>query len=150
MAFTWYLGKFLFCSAIIFYGYLIIFTPSIKRDFDSGFRSLEKLHPSLKPLEQLEPHLDYIRVGFGAVNLLAVFMIFSGTRCIPSILTLAFLLFNGVVNNPALVSDGDQKQVVVGRLLKNVAVMGGLLYLIACGGKRCCKGKTAEEKTKEE
>ena len=149
MGFCWHLGKFIFCSAIIFYGYLIIFTPSIKRDFDTGFRALEKLHPSLKPLEQLEVYLDYIRVGFGAVNLLAVFIIFSKTRCIPSILTLAFLLFNAVVNNPALVSNVEQKQVVIGRLLKNVALVGGLLYLIACGGCRC-KGKAVEEKQKEE
>ena len=149
---AFHFGKFIFCSAIIFYGYLIIFTPSIKRDFDTNFRTLEKFHPSLKPLEQLEVHLDYIRVGFGAVNLLAVFMIFSNTACIPSILTLAFLLFNAVVNNPLLVNDGEMKQVVVGRLLKNIALVGGLLYLIAYGRCGKCKSEkvAVEEKEKED
>ena len=138
MGFLFHLGKFILCSALILYGYLIIFDPSIKRDFDTNFKALTTVHPSLEVLKQGLIYLDYIRVGFGAVNLLAVFMIFSSTRCIPTILTLGLLLFSCVVNNPFLVKGNEKlKEDTVARLLKTVAIIGGLLYLTSC--RKCTK-----------
>lgn len=149
MGFFFHLGKFIFCSALILYGYLMIYDPSIKKSFDNNFKSLATLHPSLIPLKEAFPHLDYIRVGFGAINLLAVFMIFSSTRCIPSILTLSLSLFCAVVNNPFLVKNDEKlKEDTVARLLKTIALIGGLLYLVSCGKCNKCESFKTSEKGK--
>lgn len=149
MGFFFHLGKFIFCSALIFYGYLIIFDPSIKKSFDANFKSLASLHESLNVLTHAFQSLDYIRVGFGAVNLLAVFMIFSSTRCIPSILTLSLTLFCAIVNNPFLVKNDDKlKEDTIARLLKTIALVGGLLYLVSSGKCSKCETSKKVEKSK--
>ena len=149
MGFTFHFGKFIFCSAIILYGYLIIFDPTIKKEFDQNFKQLQTLHPALIVLKEAFQYLDYIRVGFGAVNLMAVFMIFSDTRCIPSILTLSFLIFSAVLNNPFLVKDEKLKEVTVGRLLKTIAIVGGLVYLISCKKCSSCGAETEKKQGKK-
>lgn len=147
MGFLFHFGKFILCSALILYGYLIIFDPSIKRDFDTNFKALTTFHPYLEVLKHGLIYLDYIRVGFGAVNLLAVFMIFSPTACIPTILTLGLLLFSSVVNNPFLVKGNEKlKEDTVARLLKTVAIVGGLLYLTSCGKCNKCVVEVKKKK----
>ncbi len=148
MSFSFQLGKFIFCSAIILYGYLIVFDPTIKKEFDTNFKLIPTLHPSLSLAKEAFIYLDYIRIGFGSINLLAVFMIFSQTRCIPSILTLGFLLLSSVLNNPWLVRDEKLKEVTIARLLKTLAVVGGLLYLVSCENCRKCSVEKKKGKKK--
>lgn len=145
MGFFFCLGKFILATSLILYGYLILLDPTIKEQFDKNFRNLQVFIPVVSQVFQ---YLDYIRFGFAITNLLAVFMIFSNTRCIPTILTLELILFSAILNNPILVKDEKAKEETIGRLLKTVAIIGGLIYLNSCFGK--CNKEKEGEKVKEE
>lgn len=137
------LGKTILAISLILYAYLILLDPQIKSHFDESFKSLSTLHPHLNILSVAFPHLDYIRFGFAIAKLFSVFLIFTNGRCIPILLILDLVLFSVVFNNPFLVKDAKIKEEIMARLLKTVAIIGGLLYLASCG--RCCK-KGAKEK----
>ena len=137
------LGKTILATSLILYAYLILLDPQIKNHFDESFKALTTLNPHFNVLSVALPHLDYIRFGFAIAKLLSVFLIFTNGRCIPIILILDLVLFSAIFNNPLLVKDAKIKEEIMTRLLKTVAIIGGLLYLTSCG--TCCK-KGAKEK----
>ena len=128
------LGKIVLAASLILYVYLLLLDPQIKSHFDESFKNLTTLHPHLGILSAALPHLDYIRFGFAITKLLAVF---TNGKCVPIILILDLIAFSAVYNNPLLVKDAKLKEEIITRLLKTVAIIGGLLYLTSCG--KCCK-----------
>ena len=146
MGFFYTTGKFFLCLALILHGLIMITDAHYKNVMEGNLNTIAKKYSDVRQIIAIiAQNIDTFKLILGIIQISSFINIFRNKGNFIPILNILVLLILSVINsNPLLEDDMAKKKFITIDLLKNLAIVGGLIYMISTQKSTKTKGSKAK------
>ncbi len=123
-------ARYLFFSALIAYGLFLLNNEKAGETVRTNLTAMINRRPEIQSYLWITDYSEKIVQMAALANLLSVACIFSfRTNCIVTLNLISLFLTTWLIYNPIFVEDEQKKQYKMDMAMKNLSLMGGLLFM---------------------